>query len=205
MGQLKVRVTGRHVDVGEALRGKIESDLQAGIGRYVTRDGEAVVTLGRQRHLYLVECHVHLDSGITLESHGQASEPHAAFALALEKVEKRARRYKRRLKDHHADQKAPFPRETVQAFVLEGPSDDEADSADGLPEAGDGAAPGGAIIAETTALLRTMPVAAAVTQLEVSDSPVVLFRNPVSGGLNLVYRRPDGNIGWIDPGRGVSG
>jgi ribosomal subunit interface protein len=195
MGNLSVRVTGRNIDVGEALRSKIEEDLEAGIGRYFTRDGEAVVTLDKQRHLYHVETIVHLDSGISLESNGEASEPHAAFAAALEKIEKRVRRYKRRLKDHHANA-APLPREEVAYNVIEFDADE-------TEEDFDDAAAGPAVIAETKKAVKTMTVATAVMQLELGLAPVLMFRNPRSGEFNVVYRRADGNIGWIDPAPSV--
>lgn len=197
MGNLSVRVTGRHLDVGDALRSKIEEDLEAGIGRYITRDGEAIVTLEKQRHLYHVETIVHLDSGISLESNGEANEPHAAFALALEKIEKRVRRYKRRLKDHHAKNTSPLPREEAAYNVIEFDADE-------VEEAFDDASAGPAVIAESKKAVKTMTVATAVMQLELGLAPVLMFRNPRSGEFNVVYRRADGNIGWIDPASGVS-
>jgi ribosomal subunit interface protein len=198
MSNLNVRVTGRNIDVGEALRSKIQEELQAGIGRYITRDGEAVVTLEKQRHLYHVETIIHLDSGISLESNGEASEPHAAFAAALEKIEKRVRRYKRRLKDHHGKHVAPMPREEVAYNVIEADGDDVEDTAED-------AAAGPAVIAETKKAVKTMAVATAVMQLELGLAPVLMFRNARTGELNVVYRRADGNIGWIDPAPSVSG
>ncbi len=198
MSNLNVRVTGRNIDVGEALRSKIEEELEAGIGRYVTRDGDAVVTLEKQRHLYHVEIIVHLDSGISLESNGEAAEPHAAFAAALEKIEKRVRRYKRRLKDHHGKHANPLPREEVAYNVIEVDADDADDTA-----GEEGAGP--AVIAETKKAVKTMAVATAVMQLELGLAPVLMFRNTRSGELNVVYRRVDGNIGWIDPAPSVSG
>jgi ribosomal subunit interface protein len=198
MGNLSVRVTGRNIDVGDALRSKIQEDLELGVSRYVTRDGEAVVTLDKQRHLYHVETIVHLDSGISLESNGEASEPHAAFAVALEKIEKRVRRYKRRLKDHHAKHTAPLPREEAAYNVIEIEMDEAEDVADD-------AAAGPAVIAETKKAVKTMTVATAVMQLELGLAPVLMFRNPRSGEFNVVYRRADGNIGWIDPAPSVSG
>jgi ribosomal subunit interface protein len=198
MSNLSVRVTGRNIDVGETLRTKIQEDLETGIGRYVTRDGEAVVTLEKQRHLYHVEAIVHLDSGITLESNGEATEPHAAFAAALEKIEKRARRYKRRLKDHHGKNANPLPREEVAYNVIESDADDTDVELDEV-----GSAP--AVIAETKKAVNTMTVATAVMQLELGLAPVLMFRNPRSGEFNVVYRRADGNIGWIDPAPSVSG
>ena len=198
MGNLSVRVTGRNIDVGDALRSKIEEDLETGIGRYITRDGEAVVTLEKQRHLFHVETIVHLDSGISLEANGEANEPHAAFAAALEKIEKRVRRYKRRLKDHHAKSTTPVPREEVAYNVIEFDAD-EAEEVFDDPSAGP------AVIAEIKKVVKTMTVATAVMQLELGLEPVFMFRNPRTGDFNVVYRRADGNIGWIDPGPGVSG
>jgi ribosomal subunit interface protein len=197
MGNLSVRVTGRNIDVGDSLRTKIEEDLEIGISRYITRDGEAVVTLEKQRHTYHVETVVHLDSGITLESNGEASEPHAAFADALEKIEKRVRRYKRRLKDHHSKNAMPLPREEIAYNVIEHEADDQEDLI-----VDEGAGP--AVIAETKTVVRTMTVATAVMQFELGVAPVLVFRNPITRELNVVYRRGDGNIGWIDPSPSVS-
>lgn len=192
MGTLRVQVTGRSIDVGDALRTRIEEELSAGVGRYATRDGDAQVTLHRERHLVVVETIVHLDSGITLEAKGEAGEAHAAFDQALAKIEKRARRYKRRLKDHHAQaSRAPLPREEASYAVIAEPEDDPEDTpADAGP----------VVIAETRTVIRTMPVATAVMQLELSEQNALMFRNPKSGALNVVYRRADGNIGWVDPG-----
>ncbi|MEN9873223.1 MAG: hypothetical protein RL186_120 [Pseudomonadota bacterium] len=198
MGHLSVRVTGRNIDVGEALRSKIQEDLEAGISRYVTRDGEAVVTLEKQRHIFHVETIVHLDSGISLEANGEASEPHAAFANALEKIEKRVRRYKRRLKDHHGRITAPLPRLEASYHVIEADIGEEEEA----PPEDTTASP--AVIAESKKAVKTMTVATAVLQLELGLEPVLMFKNPRSGEFNVVYRRADGNIGWIDPAPGVA-
>jgi hypothetical protein len=141
-----------------------------------------------------VDCTVHLSSGISLQAAGQAGDAHSAFDDALGKLEKRVRRYKRRLKNHHADNKSALPAEDAAAYVLAPPADDEA-------EAGAEASDGQLVVAETTVPLPTMAVAMAVWQLDLSDSPVLLFRNAAHGGLNVVYRRADGNVGWIDPDR----
>lgn len=106
MTELRVRVTGRNLDVGETMRTKITEDLNRGIARYSSsRDGDAVVTLSKERHLYIVEILLHLDSKVSLEVKADAAEPHAAFAQALEKIEKRVRRTKRKLTDHHNSEK----------------------------------------------------------------------------------------------------
>jgi ribosomal subunit interface protein len=194
MGEMRVRVTGRNIDVGDALRSRIETDLNEGVSRYIARDGEGLVTITKERHLFIVEIQIHLDSGISLEAKAEAGDPHPAFDLALAKIEKRVRRYKRRLKDHHAVTKATNA--TMEAsYAVFASSDDD----DGEAEAEvTGDAP--LVIAETRRSVSTMAVSTAVLQLEVSDQPALMFRNPSTGGLNMVYRRADGNIGWLDPG-----
>lgn len=201
MGQLRIRVTGRNVDVGEALRGRIIDQLQAGISRYVTRDGDGVVTLTKERHLFKVEITIHLDTGISLEAEAEAAEPHPAFDLALDKIEKRVRRYKRRMVDHHAEQGRIGALAEPAAYAVIEADDEDTNAADAV-ETGDGAP---MIIAETRTDIRTMAVSTAVLQLELGDRPAIMFRNPSTGVLNVVYRRADGNIGWIDPGRSEAG
>ncbi len=102
MSELRIRVTGRNLDVGDALRSTITDNLRNGIARYSnSRDGGAIVTISKERHLFVVEIILHLDSRVNLEAKASASDPHAAFAQALDKIEKRARRNKRKTTDHH--------------------------------------------------------------------------------------------------------
>ena len=117
----------------------------------------------------------------------------------MEKITKRVRRYKRRLKNHHAAQKSPLPAEDAAAYVLAPLLEDDENEHD---DSGDSVEPAPLVIAETTTPIRTMAVSSAVLQLELSDSPALLFRNPAHGGLNMVYKRRDGNVGWVDPERG---
>ncbi len=108
MTELRTRVTGKNLDVGDALRGKIEEDLSKGIAKYASsRDGEANVIISKERHLYTVDIHLHLDSKVKMEASADADDPHAAFAVALDKIEKRVRRNKRKLKDHHPHGQGP--------------------------------------------------------------------------------------------------
>lgn len=201
---MRVQVAGRHVDVGQALQTRINDDLGRTIEKYFPRSGEAVVTVTREGVGFEVDCSVHLPSGIVLQAEGMGGDAHGAFEDALIKMETRVRRYKRRLKNHHNTQKEPLPAESAAAFVLKSEQDKaEADEA----EAPSGEAPDGAplIIAETTVQVRTMTVSMAVLQLDLTDSPALLFRNAANGGLNLVYRRRDGNVGWVDPQRADGG
>lgn len=195
---MRIQVTGRHVDVGDALRTRIEDDFEAGITKYFGRPTEGVVTVSRNGVGFECDALVHLSSGISLQAHGHGIDAHAAFDEALEKITKRVRRYKRRLKNHHNAHKSPLPAENAPAYVLaaleeEGEGDHH--EADDLGE------PGSLVIAETTTPIRTMTVSTAVLQLEISDSAALMFRNSAHGGLNMVYKRRDGNVGWVDPER----
>jgi hypothetical protein len=140
---------------------------------------------------------VTLASGQQLQSHGLAADAHSAFGQALAKVETRIRRYKRRLKSHTTATNAKAA-ETAALLVLRAPSedlDDDWDNADAE------APPAAVIIAETEAPLKTITVSMAVMELDLSGAQTIVFRNAAHGGLSVVYRRPDGNIGWIDPQR----
>lgn len=197
---MRMQITGRHVDLGQALQTRISEEVSAALDKYSARASDVVVTVGRDgAAAFVVDCTIHLDSGIVLQVQGEGPDAHLAFENALPKVEKRVRRYRKRLKDHH--KQAPLPVEQSAYFVLRG-DENEPDDAETEPASGSGEnghAP--LIIAETRMDLRTMPVAMAVLQLEMLEQPALLFRNAASGQLNLVYRRSDGNIGWVDPRR----
>ena len=201
---MNVQVSGKRVDVGDALRARIVDELAAGVGKYFERGGgSAEVTVSRDGHQFCVDVVLVLASGQQIVARGLGGDAHAAFGIALTKVETRVRRYKRRLKDHHQAQGATRQAEDAAYLVLRAPSDeeDEDDGDWGLDgSAGDGA-PSAAIIAETQASVKTMTVSMAVMDLDLIDAPLVLFRNVAHGGLSVVYRRADGNIGWIDPER----
>jgi ribosomal subunit interface protein len=194
---MRIQVAGRHMEVGEALRSRIEDELASGVGKYFSRATDAVVTVGKNGGTGIdVDCTVHLSSGISLQAEGHGGDAHTAFDDALGKLEKRVRRYKRRLKNHHSDNKSPLPAERAAAYVL-APLADESDAEEDYSGGDD--AP--LVIAETIVDVRTMPVSMAVMQLDLSEHPVLMFRNAANGALNVVYRRKDGNIGWIDPER----
>lgn len=195
---MRIQVAGRQMEVGEALRTRIVDELSSGVSKYFNRATDAVVTVGKNGGGVGIEvdCIVHLPSGISLQAEGHGGDAHSAFGDALDKLEKRVRRYKRRLRNHHADHKSPLPAEDASSYVL-APLNEDLDGADE-------AAPtetGPLVIAETTVAVRTMPVAMAVMQLDLTSAPALMFRNAANGALNVVYRRPDGNIGWIDPER----
>ena len=193
---MRVQVAGKHVDVGEALRGRIADDLTSGIGKYFERGGDAEVVVSRDGHSFRVDCTVTLATGQPLQSHGMAADAHAAFSLALAKIETRIRRYKRRLKSHTIAAAAKAA-ETASLYVLRG--DDTAD--EDWDESTADHPPAAMVIAETEAPLKTMTVSMAVMDLDLTESQAIVFRNAAHGGLSVVYRRADGNIGWVDPQR----
>ena len=195
---MQVQVTGKHVDVGEALRTRVADELSTSIEKYFDRGGGADVVVSREGNAFKVDCAVTLASGQQLTTHGVGGDAHMAFDAALQKMSKRIRRYKNRLKDHHT-QAVAKQAESAAYFVIQPPElgedeEDEAlDGAEGFSEP--------MIIAETEKPIRTMTVSMAVMELDLTEAQTIVFRNAAHGGLSVVYRRPDGNIGWIDPER----
>jgi ribosomal subunit interface protein len=196
---LQVHVSGKHVDVGEALRSRVTDEISTSISKYFERGGDADVVVCREGHAFRVDCSVTLASGQQLNSSGLGGDAHAAFDAALEKIETRIRRYKRRLKSHSEAANAKL-QETASLYVLRSPGD-EVDGWDDSAESGEDGPPSAMVIAETEAALRTMTVSMAVMELDLTEAQTIVFRNAAHGGLSVVYRRPDGNIGWIDPER----
>ena len=194
---MQVQVTGKHVDVGEALRARVSDEISNSIEKYFDRGGGADVVVTKEGNAFKVDCAVTLASGAQLTTHGVGGDAHMAFDAALQKMEKRVRRYSKRLKDHHYQAQAKQA-ETAAYFVLQ-PLDEEEDDGEA---AYDGQTfPEPVVIAETEKEIRTMTVAMAVMELDLTESQTIVFRNAAHGGLSVVYRRPDGNIGWIDPER----
>ncbi|WP_372781722.1 ribosome hibernation-promoting factor, HPF/YfiA family [Phenylobacterium sp.] len=195
---MQIQVTGKHVDVGEALRSRVSDELSSSIGKYFDRDGGgADVVVSRDGHAFRVDCAVTLASGQQLTTHGLGGDAHLAFDAASAKMEKRIRRYKNRLKDHHPQAMARQA-ETAAYYVLQAPEDDEGEDTLDVETA---SFPEPMVIAETETPINVMTVSMAVMELDLTESQTIVFRNAAHGGLSVVYRRPDGNIGWIDPER----
>jgi ribosomal subunit interface protein len=177
------------MDIGDAFRVRINERVGEAIGKYFDRGFSGHVTVVKAGSRYSADCMIRLDSGASLQATGEAQDPTLAFEAAADRLETRLRRYKRRLKSHNTS--AANGEATDIAYAVMAPL---ADDDEEIPEY---FAP--AIVAETTMALRTMSVASAVIELDTKDSPVFVFRNAGNEHLNIVYRRPDGNIGWIDP------
>lgn len=191
---MDIRVHGKQIDIGDALRQQIVDRLSDGVSKYFESALDAHITLSREAHLIRVDCSVHVGHDLTLQSQGEAPDPYAAFDLALERIEKRLRRYKRRLTDHHQRQREHFESEQANAYVLAGEDDDSAEEPTSDQPI---------IVAETKTDIPTVTVGDAVMRMDLAEASVFMFRNSAHGGLNVVYRRSDGNVGWIDPASSV--
>lgn len=188
---MQVQVSGHHLDVGDALRTHATERLLAAVAKYFDRPIDGQITFSKQGHEFRADCSAHLSSGLLVNAQGAATEIYAAFDLALERLEKRLRRYKRKLKSHYNNNKAELPAESYPSFVIDAGDEQEEVDEDAQP----------VIIAEGTTTVPVLSVGDAVMQMDLSDTTFVIFRNGTAGGINLVYRRPDGNIGWIDTSR----
>jgi ribosomal subunit interface protein len=184
---MSLRVSGKNINIGEALRTHVSERLTAAAGKFFDGEISGHVTIAPEGSGFRADCNLHLSSGVDIQADGRAQEPYASFDQAADRLEKRLRRYKSRLKDHH-----PAPREgeseTAQSYVLEAPDQEQDAPKEFAPT----------IVAETTSRLRRLSVSAAVLDLDLTGAPVVVFRNADTGRLNVVYRRNDDHIGWID-------
>jgi len=202
-----IQIANKGIDVSKALRTRITERVSEGVEKYFNRPSEAYVSISRDGSGFRVDCSLHLPSGVVLNTHGQsAGDAYAAADEAIIKLEKRLRRYKRKLRNHHKGNKGDLPAEEAPLYVLEAGrnavkslEEKDGDEADTHNE--EEAPAEAVIIAENTAELRTMSVSMAVMEMDTTDAPMLLFRNLAHGELNAVYRRPDGHIGWLNPGQ----
>ena len=188
---MRYQITGKQIDIGAALQTHVETELGGIVQKYAERPTDANVVFSKSAHEFVCEATVHLSTGLTAQAKAHATEIYAAFDLCAEKMEKQLRRYKRRLKDHHRERSEPVELFGASSYILA--SEDESD--DSEP---DSLQP--IIVAEMQTQIPSLSVGEAVMQMELAGAPVLVFRNEGKDGLNVVYRRDDGNIGWIDPG-----
>ncbi len=183
---MSLKITGKQMNVGESLTLRIEERIAEALAKYFDGGHSGHVTVEKSANQFKCDVSLRLDTGTVLQAAGEAHEAAASFDAAAERIEKRLRRYKRKLRDHHANHRQ-FS-EISYSVVAALPEEEEVPE-DYHP----------LIIAETSTEFATQSVAQAVMQLDMTDKPVVVFSNAATGHLNIVYRRPDGNIGWIDP------
>ncbi len=189
---MEINVTGRKMNVGEALTTHVETQLYAIADKYFTRSIDASTTFSKEGHTCRCDVSLHANQGINLQSRGEAEDPYVAFDTAAEKVEKQLRRYKRRIKNHHNSPSREAAVELASDTVIapEDQSNDSGNTSDDQP----------IIIAESKKAIPSVSVGDAVMLMDLADASAFMFRNDRSDSLEVVYRRPDGNIGWISPG-----
>lgn len=185
---MQLTITGKQIDIGNALRGYVQSRMTQSVGRYFDRPVDGSVTFSRDGFEYRSDCSVHLASGLHLHSQARSTDIYASFDAAIERMEKRLRRYKERLRDHHNGSRAAFQASPAQERVISSQFHENAEPAPVNP----------VIVSENVTQLRTLTVGEAVMQLDLMEAPALVFRNSAHGAINVVYRRTDGNIGWID-------
>ena len=191
---MDISVKGRNLDVGEALRGHVEDHLNNAVTKYFIRALDANVVFSREGRQLRADISVHPGPrGMVVQGGSESNDVYAAFDGALERIAKQLRRYKRRLnKRHKGRSEEMLP---ALQYVIQPEDEDEEVAVDAQP----------VIIAEMPSQIATLSVSEAVMHMDLADTPVVMFRNSASGRLNVVYRRTDGNIGWIDPSESKRG
>ena len=190
---MQITVSGKQVELSDALRERVSHELASVTGKYFEHAQEARVTFARSRLGFICDINLHAGRGLTLRGEAEGADAYAAFDKAAVHVGKRLRRYRRRVNDNTRDDAHRARPEAARQLILRAEAEDheEADSPTH-------AAP--AVIAETTTEIAHLSVSEAVMRMELADHTVLMFRDVKSGVLNVVYRRADGNIGWIDPG-----
>ena len=189
---MQITVSGKQVDLSDALRTRVADHLDQITGKYFDHAQEASVTFSRARSFFTCDINVHAGRGLTLRGEGEAADAHSAFDDAAEHIAKRLRRYRRRVNEHARDLANRARPEAARQYVLRQEEDTTA-------QVGTGSNAYATVIAESPAEISVLSVGEAVMRMDLADQPLLMFRNSTTGELNVVYRRPDGNIGWIDP------
>ncbi len=188
---MQLSVKGQQINVGTALRGHIEDSLERMLGKYFGDAIDARVTLSRTGHTFRAVVSAHVGRNIQLEAHGEAGQPYPAFDAAAERLSKRLRRHKQRLRDHHKEDPGDQAILPAQQYILSGEADKDGEWEQKEDQP--------VVVAEMATEIPNLTVSEAVMRMDLSGQPAMMFRNRAHGGLNMVYRRSDGNIGWIDP------
>ena len=185
-----LRVSGKNFSIGNAMRDHVLARIETAAQKYFGGALNGHVIIDHEGSGYRADCTLHLSSGVSLHAEGRGQEAYASFDQAADRLERRLSRHKQRVRQNHMSVAAPSePRETVRDVILEAPIHEEADDGAFNP----------IIIAEQSLGLRQMPVSEAVMELDFTGAPVFVFRHAASGRTNILYRRSDGNIGWLDP------
>ena len=187
---MRYQISGKQIDVGEALQTHVKAEMGEVVEKYAQRPTECIVVFSRSAHEFVCEATIHLSTGLSAQAKGHATEIYAAFESCREKMDKQLRRYKRRIRNHHSHRATPVEFGGASSYILAASEDAE----DAEPETLQPI-----VIAEMETKIPSITVGEAVMQMELAGQKMLVFRNEGHGGVNVVYRRDDGNIGWIDP------
>lgn len=185
---MTIQITGKNVDAGDAFQSYAGEKIRTLLQKYLGRESDGHVRLERERGLFRTTCSVKLPSGLLLEAHGDAGDAYGSVDAAAHRLETRIRRYKERIKDHSSSPARRRNEFEARDYIV-GAGDEDLQGQDGENPL---------IIAEGQRNIGEMSVSDAVMHLDLSEAPFMIFKNAGHGGLNVVYRRPDGHIGWID-------
>jgi ribosomal subunit interface protein len=196
---MTLRISGKSISIGEALRDRVSERTEEVLRKYFDGNYSGHITLSKDGFGFRTDCALHLDSGITLEADSNATDAYVSADQALLMMEKRLRRYKSRLKDRSARKayaasaalaEIDAPTLDAPSYVIEAPAHDGEDDVDSY---------NAVIIAEATTSLKRLSVSEAVMELDLTGAACMVFQHGSSGRVNIIYRRADGNVGWIDP------
>lgn len=193
---MQITVAGKQMELSDALRVRVSEQLDLISHKYFDGALEASVTFSRARSFFTCDINLHAGRGLTLRGEGEAADAHSAFDDAAEHIAKRLRRYRRRVNDHARDLATRARPEAARQYVLS--QDEDAQPTAHAENRGDVPAYA-TVIAESQAEINTLSVGEAVMRMDLADQQVLMFRNSATAEFNVIYRRPDGNIGWIDP------
>jgi ribosomal subunit interface protein len=195
---MTLRISGKSISIGEALRARVSERTDEVLKKYFDGNYSGHITLSKDGFGFRTDCALHLDSGITLEADSNATDAYASADAALLMIEKRLRRYKSRLKDRSARKAYAASAALAElngvpldapSYVIEAPAEDDGEVTEYSP----------VIIAEATTSLKRLSVSEAVLELDLTGAPCLVFQHGGSGRVNIIYRRADGNVGWVDP------
>ncbi len=187
---MRYQISGKQIDIGESLTNHVREGIGDVAGKFSQRPTEAHITFSKDAHKFRCETTIHLSTGLTVAAEGKSTEIYDSFEKSAEKIGKQLRRYKRRLKDHHKDRVTPVEVMGASSYILASEDTKSASEPESLQPV---------IIAEMETKIQSLSVGEAVMQMELTDAPVLIFRNEGHERLNVVYKRKDGNIGWVDP------
>lgn len=193
---MQITVSGKQVELSEALKMRVNQALSTITGKYFDHAQEAHITFSRARSFFTCDINIHAARGLVLRGEGEAADANSAFDDAAEHIAKRLRRYRRRVNDHARDAAHRDRPQAARQYVLRQAEDEPADNGQGVVVQANTYA---TVVAETPTEIARLSVSDAVMRMDLADQPVLMFRNITTQELNVVYRRSDGHIGWIDP------